>query len=95
MQLKDVDIRPVITAYEDKSDERPNWNSISEHSGTTKAYFAEWNRLTVINGVLYRIWESANGVNKCHQVIDVSDAPTLLPLLPPPAPTPSFQFRNT
>ena len=26
-------------------------------------------QVTVINGVLYRIWESANGVNKCHQVI--------------------------
>ena len=69
MQLKDVDVKPVITAYDDDSDERPNWYSISEHSGTTNAYFAEWNRVTIINGVLYRIWESANGVNKCHQVI--------------------------
>ena len=29
MQLKDVDIKPVIAAYEDNSDERPSWNSIS------------------------------------------------------------------
>ena len=64
-----ANVKPVITAYEDYSDERPSWNSISEHSGTKKAYFAEWNRLSIINGVLYRIWESANGVNKCHQVI--------------------------
>ena len=69
MQLKDVDIKPVITAYEMNSDERPNWNSISKHSCTTKASFAEWNRLTILNGVLYRIWESANGVNICYQVI--------------------------
>ena len=38
-------------------------------SASTKAYFGDWDRLKLVDGVLYRIWDSANGINKSYQVI--------------------------
>ena len=69
MQRKDPDIEPVLTRFIENPEEKPDWNSISEYSRAAKSYFAEWKRLKLINHVLYRIWESANGLNKCYQII--------------------------
>ena len=53
MQLEDNDIRPVWLAVENNPDKLPEWKEISGYRLTTKAYFAEWDRLKIVNGVLY------------------------------------------
>ncbi|CAG2198006.1 unnamed protein product [Mytilus edulis] len=41
-----------------KGTERPNWEDISFQSITLKVYWAQWNKIKLENGVLYRCWQS-------------------------------------
>ena len=68
-QLADADIGPVYNAKL-ASGEKPPPNDYSGESAETKAYFHDWERLKIkINGVLYRVWESADGVETRHQIL--------------------------
>ena len=58
-----------MASRKNNPDKQLEWNKISDYSSTTKAYFAKWDRLNIVNGVLYKIWESANGINKSYQLI--------------------------
>ena len=69
MQVQDRDIAPLYNRFKEDPNTKPTWSEISEYSATTKSYFNEWNRLVFKNDVLYRIWESANGLSKVHQLI--------------------------
>ena len=40
---------------------RPEWSIVSPESEETKVYCAQWESLTLHNGILYRKWESADG----------------------------------
>ena len=44
---------------------RPTWNEISGASPAAKAYIAEWKRIEVHDGMLYRRWENDEG-DKSH-----------------------------
>jgi len=58
-QKQDTDLVKIITAKE--RDERPDWKDISKESPVVKAYWAQWQSLHIINGCLYRQWESEDG----------------------------------
>lgn len=55
-QLSDPVISPIMVAVESQS--RPEWNSISETTSHTKTLWRQWDRLSLISGMLYRKWVS-------------------------------------
>ena len=67
-QKDDPDIAPVYTSFEE-SNICPSYKTYSSTSPTTKAYYCEWPRLYMQSGVLYRRWESRNGLRNHLQVL--------------------------
>ena len=57
----------IITAKEE--DKRPPRNEISAEGPLTKAYWALWDSLEIINGCLYRLWESADGKTSLNLLV--------------------------
>lgn len=66
-QLEDPTIGPILVAKEE--DTRPAWQSISNKSGELKALWRQWDRLTIISGVLYRRWEEEDCTSCSNQLI--------------------------
>ena len=62
-QGEDVDIKMILD-WKNKNI-RPKWEEISRFSMTTKIYWAQWDRLEVREGILYRNWikEGTNEIN--------------------------------
>ena len=58
-QVGDSDLRKIIEAK--KNNQKPTIQAISSESPITKAYWAQWNSLQLINGCLHRMWESEDG----------------------------------
>ena len=50
-------------------DQIPTWEEISIESPATKAYWADWDRLYLREGVLYRRWESDEGDSYRFQLV--------------------------
>ena len=69
LQKHDADIWPVLRAKLIDPDKRPSFNEICAWSKPAKAYSADWDRLKLYNGALYRIWQSADGTRKVNQFI--------------------------
>ena len=67
-QEQDEDIRPVILWLE-RSATRPRWEDVAPQSEITKAYWAQWNSLKLLDGVLYRLWENASGDKITKQLV--------------------------
>ncbi|KAK3749616.1 hypothetical protein QZH41_012954 [Actinostola sp. cb2023] len=59
-QMRDKDIARIIT-WKEKGTERPAWSAISPDNCAVKAYWSQWDRLQLRDGVLYRKWESEEG----------------------------------
>ncbi|PIK44335.1 Retrovirus-related Pol polyprotein from transposon [Apostichopus japonicus] len=59
-QLKDVELRKMLTWKENKVD-RPSWEEVSAEGKELKAYWAQWDRLEVRQGLLCRRWENHAG----------------------------------
>ena len=59
-QKSDPDISPIFELKEQQKPQ-PDWNSVSHFSSETKAYWAEWDRIVLRNGALYRKWEKEDG----------------------------------
>ena len=55
-QLTDPIISPIMVAVETQS--RPEWKNISETTSYTKTLWRQWDRLSIISGMLYRKWVS-------------------------------------
>ena len=66
-QRNDPVLVKIITALEE--DKRPTRNVMSAESALMKSYWAQWNSLKVINGCLYRIWESADGKTSTNLIV--------------------------
>uniref|UniRef100_A0A2C9LB45 Reverse transcriptase/retrotransposon-derived protein RNase H-like domain-containing protein n=1 Tax=Biomphalaria glabrata TaxID=6526 RepID=A0A2C9LB45_BIOGL len=49
-QLRDEDLAPILLMKEDEP--RPDWQKISDRGTATKAYWAQWDSLKIVNGVL-------------------------------------------
>ena len=60
MQMADPDIS-LLVGWKESSKPRPEWPSVSQECCAVKAYWSQWDRLEVLNGVLYRRWESDAG----------------------------------
>jgi len=67
-QLADQDIRPVFSLLMQGA-EKPSWDDIALHSETTKALWQQWDRLTVCDGMLYRKFESPDGLSVSRQLV--------------------------
>ena len=67
-QLCDRDLKPVLDWMEKKKD-RPPWEEAAPHSQFTKIYWAQWQSLKLVNGVLYRFWETPSGDAIIKQLI--------------------------
>ena len=48
---------------------RPEWKAVSAASPLVKAYWAEWDALQLVDGVLHRRWEDTNG--RQHRLLPV------------------------
>ena len=68
LQREDPNIVPIWTRLA-KGEEKPRWNEMSEFSLATKAYWKEWQRLVMKDGVIYRKWESSYGAKVHTQVL--------------------------
>ena len=66
-QADDIDIKPIIS-WKQNSNERPTWRDVSPANKITKAYWAQWDRLQLRSGILYRKWESNIG-DKSWQLV--------------------------
>ena len=56
-QLADYNIRPVLQ-WKESNEGGPEWPKVALENPTAKSYWAQWDRLSLQNGVLYRRWES-------------------------------------
>lgn len=56
LQRNDPVLKFVCSWFEDN--EKPDWNTISEHKTEVKYYWYRWQSLTMTNNVLYRKWEN-------------------------------------
>ena len=68
-QESDLDIGPVYRAFTKNPKQRPRWEDYSIQSPACKAYFAEWRRLQLHNGILYRCWENDSGTITRLQIL--------------------------
>ncbi|XP_037813635.1 uncharacterized protein LOC119604837 [Lucilia sericata] len=66
-QRDDPLLAKIISAKEEGK--RPARNEISAESPLMKSYWALWNSLQVLNGCLYRIWESADGKTVTNLIV--------------------------
>ena len=67
-QSEDADIAPLYRAKK-AGEQRPDYNDISGGSPALKLYWAEWRRLEMHDGLLYRRWEDDAGVVTRLQLI--------------------------
>ena len=56
-QESDPDMAPLYSALRDN--EKPLWDAILDASQETKAYWTQWDRLTLRHGIMYRRYSSA------------------------------------
>ncbi|UYV63913.1 K02A2.6-like [Cordylochernes scorpioides] len=67
-QQKDLNIGPILESKEN-GNLRPSWEIISDKSPALKALWAQWDSLRVENGLLKRVWESADGRSTKMQLV--------------------------
>ena len=67
-QLADKELRPLIE-WKEEGRERPKWPDVSPENPGVKLYWAQWDRLHLKDGVLYRRWESHCGKEVTWQLV--------------------------
>ena len=67
-QEKDEDLGPMIR-WMKESETRPPWEMASSYSGITKAYWSQWDSLQLVEGVLFRRWETPAGDRIIKQLV--------------------------
>ena len=45
-----------------------SWEDVAPLGSHTKAYWAQWSSLQLVDGVLYRLWETPEGDNVINQL---------------------------
>ncbi|KAJ8946169.1 hypothetical protein NQ318_004422 [Aromia moschata] len=66
-QKKDNDLRLIRNWV--KNGVRPTWQEVSRYGTTIKGYWAQWNSLSLRDGLLHRKWESPDGVSAVYQLV--------------------------
>ena len=67
-QLADQNIGQLLIALEEGRD-RPPWEAVSNGSSKLKTLWAQWERLEIHNGILYRRFESDDGMTIRRQML--------------------------
>ena len=67
-QQNDDDLCPVIEWLKADAD-RPCWEDVASFGGCTKAYWAQWDSLQLVDGMLYRLWETPAGDDITQQLV--------------------------
>jgi len=67
-QLDDRDLG-VVHSWLREAKQKPEWESLSAENKCVKTYWVQWNRLALIDGVLYRRWESDDGQQVRWQLV--------------------------
>ena len=68
-QQNDDDLRLVYASLANAGVPKPAWKDISHEGEGCKFYHNEWSRLRCIDGLLYRRWESPDGLETWQQLI--------------------------
>ena len=66
-QLEDEDIRPVMEALD--SGQRPSVDDVSCWTPAARRYWADWDRLRLVQGVLRRVWYRVDGSEDYQQIV--------------------------
>ncbi|UYV67829.1 K02A2.6-like [Cordylochernes scorpioides] len=67
-QQRDPYIGPILE-WKKRGNKRPSWEVISDKSPELKALWSQWDSLSIDNGLLIIIWESADGKSKTMQLV--------------------------
>jgi len=67
-QNEDENIKQILKWRQD-SDDPPSWGEVQRFSNETRTYWAQWQSLEVIDGVLNRRFAAADGRTKYMQII--------------------------
>ena len=67
-QEHDRDLKPVMQ-WMKESETRPPWQTVAPYNGITKAYWSQWDSLQLVNGVLFRSWETPAGDKVIRQLV--------------------------
>ena len=67
-QEQDPDIGPLYKALANE-EEKPLWDTLLRASQETKTYWTQWDRLTCIDGLIYRRYSPPNGSSETFQVL--------------------------
>ena len=67
-QSDDPEIGPILQLLKNDGI-RPPWQVVSEFSQPTKVYWAQWRSLALVDGVLYRDWETPVGDKVIKQLV--------------------------
>ena len=59
-QIQDANIKHVLE-WKENQNVKPEWKEVSALSSATKSYWANWDLITVRDGILVRRWESEDG----------------------------------
>ncbi|UYV63390.1 hypothetical protein LAZ67_2003939, partial [Cordylochernes scorpioides] len=68
IQQRDPNVGPILE-WKERGNERPSWEMISDKSPELKTLWSQWDSLSIENGLLKRIWESADGKSKTMQLV--------------------------
>ncbi|UYV83739.1 hypothetical protein LAZ67_23002403 [Cordylochernes scorpioides] len=68
IQQRDPNVGPILE-WKKRGNERPSWEMISDKSPELKTLWSQWDSLSIENGLLKRIWESADGKSKTMQLV--------------------------
>ena len=66
-QAKDPDIGPIYKFVE--CGEKPKWPEISHLSSESKRLIGDWHRLSIVDNILFRKWESNDGQKCWNQLV--------------------------
>ena len=67
-QREDSDLRPIVEALI-AGNTRPQWSVISGVSPDAKTLWGQWDRLKLLDGVLWREWVPADGSERHHCLV--------------------------
>ncbi|UYV69278.1 hypothetical protein LAZ67_6003085 [Cordylochernes scorpioides] len=68
IQQRDPNVGPILE-WKERGNKRPSWERISDESPELKTLWSQWDSLSIENGLLRRIWESADGKSKTMQLV--------------------------
>ena len=67
-QREDPDLKPLLQ-WKEAGEDKPPWQTAAPYSEMTKAYWMQWESLELMDGVLYRLWETPAGDKVVKQLI--------------------------